>query len=63
MATWRCKDCQTAYAVDAPSCPQCGSRKHVEVGAKGDPGPASEPTPGAEPVDPVAEGETDAEDH
>lgn len=34
---WICKGCTTAYSVGAPVCPQCGSKKHAEQGAKDDP--------------------------
>lgn len=37
MAALVCKDCTTTYSVGAPRCPQCGSKKSVEQGAKGDP--------------------------
>ncbi len=30
MALWHCVDCTAAYSVDAPRCPQCGSKKHVD---------------------------------
>lgn len=48
MAAWVCLGCETVYSVDAPRCPQCGGKKHVEQGGKGDPTLASE---SAESVD------------
>lgn len=30
---WICNDCTTAYSVDAPRCPHCGSTDYVEEGA------------------------------
>lgn len=37
MTLMVCKDCTAAYSVGAPRCPQCGSKKSAEQGAKGDP--------------------------
>jgi hypothetical protein len=37
MALWVCLGCKTAYSVGAVACPQCGSKKHTEQGAKNDP--------------------------
>lgn len=28
MALWICDECTTAYAVDAPRCPHCGSTEY-----------------------------------
>lgn len=55
MAAWVCKPCHTVYSVGAPGCPQCGSKKWVEQGAKGD------PTLVAAVVDEVDEVEEDLE--
>ncbi len=33
MALWRCEKCGSAYSVGAESCPECGGKKHHEVGA------------------------------
>jgi len=30
---WICQACTTAYSVDAPRCPQCGSTDYREQGA------------------------------
>jgi uncharacterized OB-fold protein len=30
MAYWHCVECTATYSVDAPACPQCGSKKHVD---------------------------------
>lgn len=30
---WICQSCTTAYSVDAPACPQCGSVDYLEQGA------------------------------
>lgn len=45
MALIICLKCTTAYTVGAPGCPHCGSKKHVEQGAKGDPTLAAAPLP------------------
>jgi len=47
MALWICsgpEGCGTAYAVDAPKCPNCGNTEHV-----GDHDPAPDPAAPAKP--------------
>jgi hypothetical protein len=43
MALLICLKCTTAYSVGAPCCPNCGGKKSVEQGSKGDPTLAAEP--------------------
>jgi len=42
MASWKCEraTCGATFSVGAPQCPQCGGKKHHEVGA---PEPAAKP--------------------
>lgn len=49
-----CLKCTAGYSVGAPACPQCGSKRSVEQGSKGDPTLAAESTV---PVDSAAAGE------
>lgn len=39
-----CLKCTAAYSIGAPRCPQCGGKKSVEQGSKGDPTMAAEST-------------------
>lgn len=32
MTVWVCEECTTAYGVDAPKCPHCGSHAYRENG-------------------------------
>lgn len=34
---WKCDECTTLYAVDAPRCPHCGATSHAEVDSGGEP--------------------------
>lgn len=58
MAAWVCKGCTAIFSVGAARCPQCGSKKWVEQGAKGDP---TLTAPATEDVDEVEEDEDDEE--
>lgn len=51
---WICKGCRTAYSVDAPRCPQCGSTDHVEQGSGEHEAAESSPTAKTGPGDVAA---------
>lgn len=34
---WKCDECTTLYAPDAPRCPHCGATGHTEVDSGGQP--------------------------
>jgi hypothetical protein len=48
MALQICLTCTAAYSAGAPRCPQCGGKKWVEQGSKGDPALAGKATPEAD---------------
>ena len=53
MALWICEKCRTAYSVDAPACPHCGSSDY-----RADYEPERQATPGKPAAPPVKPAKT-----
>lgn len=52
---WKCDECTTLYAPDAPRCPHCGATGHTEVDSGGQPvGPKAPAGNAKAPAEPPA---------